>query len=167
MSRRIRRACASSSARWSTTPEMCACTYPPPRSSADTTSPVAAFTSGGPPRKIVPCSRTITASSLMPGTYAPPEVLTVGKHFVLRRQERATGIDEVHARQSVLQCHLLGAQVLLHGDGVVGATLHRGIVRDDHAQAPRHPTDARDDPRGGCFTAVHAVGCERRQLEER
>ena len=32
------------------------------------TSPVAAFTSGGPPRKIVPCSRTITVSSLIAGT---------------------------------------------------------------------------------------------------
>ena len=39
-----------------------------------TTSPVAAFTSGGPPRKIVPWLRTITASSLIAGTYAPPAV---------------------------------------------------------------------------------------------
>ena len=39
-----------------------------------TISPVAARTSGGPPRKIVPCSRTITASSLIAGTYAPPAV---------------------------------------------------------------------------------------------
>ena len=39
-----------------------------------TTSPVAAFTSGGPPRKIVPWSLTMTASSLIAGTYAPPAV---------------------------------------------------------------------------------------------
>ena len=39
-----------------------------------TTSPVAAFTSGGPPRKIVPWLRTMTASSLIAGTYAPPAV---------------------------------------------------------------------------------------------
>ena len=39
-----------------------------------TTSPVAAFTSGGPPRKIVPWSLTITVSSLIAGTYAPPAV---------------------------------------------------------------------------------------------
>ncbi len=37
-------------------------------------SPIAAFTSGGPPRKMVPCSRTITVSSDMAGTYAPPAV---------------------------------------------------------------------------------------------
>jgi hypothetical protein len=36
--------------------------------------PRGAFTSGGPPRKIVPCSRTITVSSLIAGTYAPPAV---------------------------------------------------------------------------------------------
>ena len=48
--------------------DACACRSPPPRSSAVTTSPVAAFTSGGPPRKIVPWLRTMTASSLIAGT---------------------------------------------------------------------------------------------------
>ena len=38
------------------------------------TSPVAILTSGGPPRKMVPCSFTITVSSLIAGTYAPPAV---------------------------------------------------------------------------------------------
>jgi len=33
-----------------------------------TTSPVAAFTRGGPPRKMVPWFRTMTASSLIAGT---------------------------------------------------------------------------------------------------
>jgi acetyl-CoA carboxylase carboxyltransferase component len=47
---------------------------PPPRSSALTTSPVAALTSGGPPRKIVPCSLTMIDSSHIAGTYAPPAV---------------------------------------------------------------------------------------------
>ena len=70
----MRSACASSSARWSVTPEIRECRSPPPSSSAVTTSPVAAFTSGGPPRKIVPWLRTITASSLIAGTYAPPAV---------------------------------------------------------------------------------------------
>ena len=39
-----------------------------------TSCPVAAFTSGGPPMKIVPVPRTITVSSLIAGTYAPPAV---------------------------------------------------------------------------------------------
>ena len=46
----------------------------PPRSSALTSSPVAALTRGGPPRKIVPVPRTMTVSSLIAGTYAPPAV---------------------------------------------------------------------------------------------
>ena len=39
-----------------------------------TSSPVAAFTSGGPPMKIVPVPRTMIVSSDMAGTYAPPAV---------------------------------------------------------------------------------------------
>jgi hypothetical protein len=66
--RTISRACASSFARWSTTPDLRAWTSPPPRSSAVTTSPVAAFTRGGPPRKIVPWSFTMTDSSDIAGT---------------------------------------------------------------------------------------------------
>ena len=50
------------------TPEIAVWTSPPPRSSALTSSPVAAFTSGGPPRKIVPVPRTMTVSSLIAGT---------------------------------------------------------------------------------------------------
>ena len=61
-------ACRSFWARWSATPERRVCTSPPPRSSAVTTSPVAAFTSGGPPRKIVPWSFTMMDSSLIAGT---------------------------------------------------------------------------------------------------
>ncbi len=49
-------------------------TSAPPSSSAVTSCPVAAFTSGGPPMKIVPVPRTITVSSDMAGTYAPPAV---------------------------------------------------------------------------------------------
>ena len=50
------------------------CTSAPPSSSAVTSSPVAAFTNGGPQRKMVPVPLTMTASSDMAGTYAPPAV---------------------------------------------------------------------------------------------
>ncbi len=50
------------------------CTSAPPSSSAVTSTPVAAFTSGGPPMKIVPLPLTITVSSDIAGTYAPPAV---------------------------------------------------------------------------------------------
>jgi hypothetical protein len=44
-------------------------TSAPPSLSAVTSSPVAAFTSGGPPRKIVPVPLTMMVSSDMAGTY--------------------------------------------------------------------------------------------------
>lgn len=44
------------------------CKSAPPRSSADTTSPVAALTRGGPARNIVPCLRTMMLSSDIDGT---------------------------------------------------------------------------------------------------
>ena len=58
---------ASFWARWSATPDSRVCTSPPPRSSADTISPIAAFTNGGPPRKIVPWFFTMIDSSLIAG----------------------------------------------------------------------------------------------------
>ena len=67
-------------------------TSPPPSSSAVTISPVAAFTSGGPPRKIVPCSFTMMVSSLIAGTYAPPAVqepITTAICGMLRAESRA------------------------------------------------------------------------------
>ncbi len=49
-------------------PSDAAWSSPPPRSSALISSPVAAFTSGGPARKIVPWLRTMTLSSDIAGT---------------------------------------------------------------------------------------------------
>jgi hypothetical protein len=68
ISRMICSACSSFSARWSATPLVRACSSPPPSSSGVTISPMAAFTRGGPPRKIVPCPRTMTVWSLIAGT---------------------------------------------------------------------------------------------------
>ena len=143
------------------------CTSAPPSSSAVTSSPVAAFTSGGPPMKIVPVPLTITVSSLIAGTYAPPavhepittaicgmpcgrhprlvvedpaEVLAVGEDLGLQRQERAARVDEVEARQPVLLGDLLRAQVLLDRQREVRAALDGRVVGDDHALA------ALDDP---------------------
>ena len=95
------------------------------------------------------------------------EVLAVGEHLVLPRQEGAAGVDEVDARQPVLCSDLLGAQVLLDRHRVVGAALDGRVVGDDHAFAAGDPADAGDHPRAGAFVVVHAVGGQRRQLEER
>ncbi len=62
---------------------------------------------------------------------------------------------------------LLGAQMLLDRDRIVGAAFDRGVVGDDHALTPGHATDAGDQAGGGHRVLVHAEGRELRQLEER
>ncbi len=97
----------------------------------------------------------------------PPEVLAVGEHLVLLRQEGATRVDEVDARQPVLLRDLLGAEVLLHRHRVVRAALDRGVVADDHDRPALHEADARDDARTRRVAVVESLRGERRQLEER
>ena len=96
-----------------------------------------------------------------------PEMIAVGKHLVLFRQERAAALHQVDARQRVLAGDLLGAQMLLHGERVVSAALHGRIVGDDHAGAPRDPADAGDEPGARQVIVVHIVRRERRELEKR
>ena len=60
-------------------------------------------------------------------------MLAIGKHLGLQRQERAARIDEVDARQAVLQRDFLRPQMLLYGHRVVGAAFDGGVVGDDHA----------------------------------
>ena len=88
----------------------------------------------------------------------PAEVLAIGEDLVLARQERAAGVDEVEARQAVLQRDLLRAQVLLHRHRVVGAALHRRVVGDDHAFLAVDAADAGDHSGGGRLAVVHAAG---------
>ena len=64
------------------------------------------------------------------------EVLAIGEDLGLQRQERAARVDQVDARQAVLERDLLRAQVLLHRERVVGAALHGGVVGDDTAWRP-------------------------------
>ena len=170
------------------------CTSAPPSSSAVTSCPVAAFTSGGPPMKIVPVPRTITVSSDMAGTYAPPavhepmtdgdlrdpegrharlveedppEVVAVGEDLRLERQERAARVDEVDAREAVLERDFLRPEVLLDREREVRAALHGRVVRDDDALASLDDADAGNDPCRGRLPLVEIPGGERVQLEER
>ena len=97
----------------------------------------------------------------------PAEVLAVGEHLGLQRQEGAARVDEVEARQPVLLGHLLRAEVLLDGQREVGAALHGGVVRDDHALPALDDADPGDDPGARRLAVVHVPGGERVQLEER
>ena len=96
----------------------------------------------------------------------PPEVLPVGEHVRLEREERPTRVDEVHAREPVLLCHLLRAEVLLHRERVVRAALDGRVVRDDDAVPPFDHADPGDDPGGRGVAVVELPGGERVQLEE-
>ena len=51
---------------------------------------------------------------------------------------------------------LLGAQVLLDGERVVGAALDGGVVGDDHALLPGDHADAGDDARARGVVLVDA-----------
>ncbi len=100
------------------------------------------------------------------------EVLAVREHVVLVRQVRAAAVDQVDARQPVLQRDLLRAQVLLHRHRVVGAALHGRVVADDDALDARDAADAGDQAGArrrvaAVLLGVHAERGERRDLEER
>ena len=72
-----------------------------------------------------------------------PEVIAVRKDLVLHRQERAAGVDEIDARQAILERDLLRAQVLLHRQRVIGAAFDGRVVRDDHAADAANGADCR------------------------
>ena len=97
----------------------------------------------------------------------PTEMLPVGEHVGLQRQERPARVDEVDARQVVVRRDLLGAEVFLHRHGEVGAALHGGVVRDHDARLTVDGTDPSDDARTGGRAVVETLGGERRELEER
>ena len=96
----------------------------------------------------------------------PAEVVAVGEDLRLEREESATRVDEVDAREAVLPGHLLRAQVLLHGQREVRAPLDRRVVRDDHALATLDDADSGHDPRGRRIAVVEIPRGERVQLEE-
>ncbi len=87
----------------------------------------------------------------------PAEVLAIREDLGLQRQERATAVDQVDARQAVLEGDLLGPEVLLDGHRVVGAALDRGVVGDDDARRALDPADAGDDARARCVVVVQPV----------
>ena len=96
-----------------------------------------------------------------------PEMISVGKHLVLQRQECAAGIHQINAGQMVFRGNLLGSEMLLDRDGIVGAAFHRGIVGHDHARHTGYATDAGDDPTGGYPVVIKLITGELTQLQKR
>ena len=97
----------------------------------------------------------------------PAEVLLVREDLVLLGQEGPAGVHEVDAGQPVLQRDFLGPEVLLDRHRVVGAALDGGVVGDDQHLAAVDQADPGDDPGAGRIVVVHAVGGQRRDLQER
>ena len=94
------------------------------------------------------------------------EVIAVGKDVGLHRQEGATRVDQVYARQAVLERDLLRSQMLLDRQRVVRAALDRRVVRDDHTGAPLNDTDPGDDAGRRHDAVVLVPGGERAEFEE-
>ena len=95
------------------------------------------------------------------------EMLAVREDLGLVRQVRAAAVHQVEARQTILPGDLLCAEVLLHGQRIIGAAFDRRVVADDHHLLAHHPPDAGNHAGGVDRVPVHPVGGERRELRER
>ena len=94
------------------------------------------------------------------------KVVPVGKNLILFWQKRAARVHQIDAGQVVLLGDFLGAQVFFHGQRIIGAALHRGVVGDDHAFAALHPANAGNHARRRRFVVVEAVGRQLADFEE-
>ena len=96
------------------------------------------------------------------------EVVAVREDLVLQGQEGPAGVHEVDAGQVVLQRDVLGAQVLLDRERIVGAAFDRGVVGDDHDVASVDHADAGDQAGGlGRVGRIDVMGGEAGELEKR
>ena len=94
------------------------------------------------------------------------EMGRVREHLVLLGQVGAAGIHQIDAGQPVLARDLLGAEVLLDRQRVVGAALDGGVIGDDDAFAPVYAPDAGDDAGRGDVVLIDAPGGELGELQE-
>ena len=94
------------------------------------------------------------------------ELAFVGEDVGLIGQVGAAGLHKRDAGEAVLPGEALRPDMLLAGDAVIGAALHRGIVGDDHAGAARDHADAGDDASAGRNAIVHAFAGQLTKLQE-
>ncbi|MPL74822.1 hypothetical protein SDC9_20641 [bioreactor metagenome] len=96
----------------------------------------------------------------------PSEMVAVGEDLVLVGQVRAARVDQIDAGQIAFLGDLLRTQVFLHRHRVIGAALHRGVVRHHHHLEPHHPANTGDDTRARRGAVIHAMRRRRTDLEE-
>ena len=96
----------------------------------------------------------------------PAKVITVGKDLILIGQVGPSAVDQIDAGQVVFLGNFLSAQVFFDGNRIVGATLYRRVVADDHHLMPGHPTDARDHTGARRGIVIHIVGGCRTNLKK-
>ena len=91
----------------------------------------------------------------------PAKVVGVRKDVLLERQEHACGVHEIQRRNTIFEGNHLRAEYLLGGHGEKGASLDRGVVGYDHAEASAHASEAGYDscPGGASVVGIHFVGC--------
>ena len=96
----------------------------------------------------------------------PSEVVAVREDVGLEGEECAATVDEVHARQAVLEGDLLGPQVLLDGQRVVRPAFDRRVIGNDDDARPLDAADSGDDPGRWSLVVVDAVRGEWAELQE-
>jgi hypothetical protein len=97
----------------------------------------------------------------------PAEVLLVREGPGLVGQEDPARVDEVDARQPVLEGHFLGPDMFLDGHREIGPALDGRVVGHDEDLSAVDDADPRDQAGAGGFVIVLAGGGKRTELEER
>lgn len=82
------------------------------------------------------------------------------------RQVRTAAIDQVDAGQMILLGDFLGAQVFLDRHRIVGTALDGRVIADNHHVLARHAADTGDHSCAMDIALIHAVGCQRADLQE-
>ena len=93
-------------------------------------------------------------------------MLFIGKNLGLVRQVGAAAIDQIDARQSVLERDFLRAQMFFDGEREIHAAFDCGIVGDNHDLPAADLANAADQPGARCIVVVKPVGGELAEFQE-
>ena len=94
-------------------------------------------------------------------------MIAIGEHLGLERKKRSTRVDQIDARQAILERDLLRPEMLLDRDREVSPAFDRRIVGDDHHLSPGDAAQARHQTGGRGVAVVHVPSGQGRELEKR